>query len=594
MTNPLLNDRDVAFLLFEVLGVERLCALPAFEEHARDTFELYLDATRRVAREVLFPAYRVCDETPPRLVDGRVKLHPRMAEQYEQLLELGICSATRPVSVGGGGLPLTVSTVAHAYLAAGNLSAFGFVMLTAGAARLIESFGTDAQRETYMARMYSGEWTGTMALTEPQAGSSLADVATKAVPAADGSYRIVGSKIFISAGDHDLRENVVHLALGRIAGAPPGVKGISLFIVPQQRIENGKLVPNDVSTAGLIHKIGWRGLPSIALNFGENEDCHAYLVGEPHKGLSYMFQMMNEARIGVGMNGAATAYVAYQEALNYAKTRLQGRNVESRGAGAEQVAIIEHADVRRMLLRQKAIAEGSLHLVAYVARASDLAEHGETPEVRTHHTLLLDLLTPVAKSFPAERGFEANALAVQIHGGYGYSSEYLPEAWLRDQKLNTIHEGTSGIQGLDLIGRKLLAADGRSLAAFVDEVRQTAGRAREAGVDVALVTHVEQGLGAITDIAEHIAGLKDPSARLLHSADFLDAFGTLVVGFLWLEQASHAKHGLTAGGADSAFYAGKLCAAQYFIATEVPRIQHLVSLIRIGESSYQAVKPDWL
>jgi butyryl-CoA dehydrogenase len=594
MTNPLLNDRDVAFLLFEVLDAERLCALPAYAEHARDTFELYLDATRRVAREVLFPAYRVCDETPPRLVDGRVKLHPRMAEQYEQLLELGICSATRPVSVGGGGLPLTVSIVAHAYLAAGNLSAFGFVMLTAGAARLIESFGTDAQRETYMSRMYSGEWTGTMALTEPQAGSSLADVATKAVPAADGSYRIVGSKIFISAGDHDLRDNVVHLALGRIAGAPPGVKGISLFIVPQKRIENEQLVPNDVSTAGLIHKIGWRGLPSIALNFGENDDCHAYLVGEPHKGLSYMFQMMNEARIGVGMNGAATAYVAYQEALSYAKTRLQGRSAESRGAGAEQVAIIEHADVRRMLLRQKAIAEGSLHLVAYVARASDLAEHGETPDVRAHHALLLDLLTPVAKSFPAERGFESNALAVQIHGGYGYSSEYLPEAWLRDQKLNTIHEGTSGIQGLDLVGRKLLAADGRSLSALVDEVRKTAGRAREAGVETALVTQVEQGLGAITEIAGHLAGLKDPAARLLHSADFLDAFGTLIVGFLWLEQASHAQRGLAQGGVDAAFYAGKLCAAQYFIATEVPRIHHLVSLIRTGESSYLSVKPDWL
>jgi alkylation response protein AidB-like acyl-CoA dehydrogenase len=586
MPNPLLNDRDVSFLLFEVLGAEALCGLPAFAAHSRETFALYLDACRTVAREVLFPGYRAIDADPPVLAGGRVRLHPRMAEQVAALAELGVCTATRPESVGGQSLPLTVSTFANAYLSAGNLSAFGFVMLTAGAARLIESFGSPEQRATYMEPMYRCAWTGTMALTEPQAGSSLADVATKATPATDGSYRISGSKIFISGGDHDLSENIVHLALARIDGAPPGVKGISLFIVPQKRIEGGALAPNDVSTAGLIHKIGWRGLPSIALNFGEQGDCHGYLVGEPHRGLAYMFQMMNEARLGVGMQGVATAYVAYQEALEYAKTRPQGR---SRGQGGPQEPVVVHADVRRMLLRQKAICEGALHLVGYVARASDLAEHAESAEERRKHALLVDLLTPVAKTFPAERGFESNALAVQIHGGYGYSSEYLPEAWLRDQKLNSIHEGTSGIQGLDLLGRKLLAQEGAGLAVFAAEVERALGDAREAGIAEPLVQELGGALGAIVGLARTLAAEPDPGRRVLHSAHFLDAFGTLVVGFLWLVQASAAARGLARGGADAPFYAGKLSAAQYFIRTEVGRIPQLVALIASGDDSYARV-----
>ncbi|MFT3925081.1 MAG: acyl-CoA dehydrogenase [Myxococcales bacterium] len=594
MPNPLLNDRDVNFLLHEVFDVEQLCALPYFREHSRETFDLYLDACRKLAREQLFPSYRPIDEAPPRLVNGRVQVHPRMQELFGALSRLGVVNATRPDAVGGQQLPFTLWSVGGAYLSAGNLSAYGYVGLSAGAARLIESFGSEELKAAYMEPIYRGEWTGTMALTEPQAGSSLADVKTRAVPQPDGSYRLSGSKIFISGGDQNITENIVHMTLGRIEGAPPGVKGISLFAVPQRRLEGGALVDNDTATAGVIHKIGWRGLPSIALNLGERGECHGYLVGKPNLGLSYMFQMMNEARLMVGMQGIATAYVAYQEALEYARTRPQGRALSDKNPEAPQVPIVQHADVRRMLLRQKAIVEGALGLLIFVAVQSDLAEHSEVPAQKERAQLLLDLLTPVTKSFPAEHGFEANALAVQIHGGYGYSSEYLPEAWLRDQKLNSIHEGTTGIQSLDLLGRKVSMHEGRALLEFARQVRAAVGSAEAANVDPRLSTAIAQALETTLELTQHLLGLRDAEARLLHSADYLELFSLLAVGFIWLKQATQAQMALRAEGADANFYRGKLAAAQYWILTDVPRIQQLAALCRSGEDSYARLSPDWL
>jgi butyryl-CoA dehydrogenase len=358
---------------------------------------------------------------------------------------------------------------------------YGFVGLTVGAGHLIEAFGTDELKERFMTKMYAGEWTGTMALTEPQAGSSLGDITTSATPTDDGYYLIKGSKIFISGADHGITENVVNLALARIDGAPDGTKGISLFAVPRLREEGGSLVSNDVTVAGLIHKIGWRGLPSLALEFGDEGDCRGWLVGEPNQGLRYMFQMMNEARIMIGVNGAATASAAYHEALSYALDRKQGRQLGARGG--EQVSIIEHADVRRMLLRQKAIVEGSFALLGTVARYADISEQGASDEERERAGLLLNLLTPIAKTFPAERGFEANVLAIQVHGGYGYTSEYLPEAYMRDQKLNTLHEGTNAIQSMDLLGRKVMSKGGAPLRALAEEIGSTIARGREAGCD---------------------------------------------------------------------------------------------------------------
>jgi alkylation response protein AidB-like acyl-CoA dehydrogenase len=594
--NPLLDDRDVAFLLDEVLDIARLTRLPYFADHDRDTFELVISSARRLARDVLFPAYRTLDETPPRLVDGRVVVHPKLKEIFPQLLDLGIVVASRPHEVGGQQLPLTITTLASVYLMAANLSAYAYLGLTQGAAHLIEAFGDQALQDEYMARMYRGEWTGTMALTEPQAGSSLTDVQATATPTADGHYLINGSKIFISGGDHDLAENVVHMTLARIKGAPPGIKGVSLFCVPRLRRDGGQLVDNDVSVAGVIHKIGWRALPSLALNYGERGDCRGWLVGEPHKGIGYMFQMMNEARIMVGLNAVATASVAYHESLAYARTRPQGRPVTAKDPAAPQIAITGHADVRRMLLRQKAIVEGGLALLARTSFYADLAHHGEGAE-RERAGLLLDLLTPVAKSFPAERGFEANALAVQIHGGYGYSSEYLPESWLRDQKLNTIHEGTTGIHAIDLLGRRAVAKGGAALMAFLEEIAATCGRARDAGVPAAWIDGLDRARGVVASLTQELGarGMRDPEAMLLHASDYLDLFATVAIAWQWLELAAAAQRGLVGGRADrEGFYRAKLAAAQYWIATELPRIDHLAALCRSGEDSYGALDPDWL
>ncbi len=593
--NPLLSDRDVAFQLFEVGDAHELCRLPAFADHSVETFDLFLRSARALARGLLFAAYRPMDAEPPRFVDGRISVHPTMAAIWAQMAELGVLAATRPYAVGGQQLPRTVAIMAEAYLMAGNLGAYGYAGLTTGAAHLIEAFGDDWLKDQFMRRMYSGEWSGTMALTEPQAGSSLGDITTRATPAGDGSYRVHGHKIFISAGDHDLTENIVHMTLARLDGAPPGVKGISLVAVPRRRFaaDAVTLEDNDVSTAGMIHKIGWKGLPSLVINFGERGDCRGWLVGEPHQGLAYMFQMMNEARIMVGVNGIATASAAYHEAVRYARDRRQGRLPGARDPRAAQVPIIEHADVRRMLLRQKAIVEGGLALLVQVARYSDLAEHATDPGERQHAQRLLDLLTPVAKSFPAERGFEANALALQIHGGYGYSSEYLPEAWLRDQKLNSIHEGTTGIHGLDLLGRRVIA--GGAFAALAEECKAALAAAGDLP---------RTWLEAFAHAMKVVAGLTTELARrghageaefmVRHSSDYLDLFSIFVIAWQWLRQATVATRALpTANAADRDFYAGKLCAAQYWLTTELPRIDHLADLCREGEDSYARMRPEW-
>jgi alkylation response protein AidB-like acyl-CoA dehydrogenase len=593
--NPLLSDRDVDFQLYEVLDAASLCALPAFSEHSRDTFTLLLDSTRRFAREVLYPTYRPMDTEPPVFKDGRVHVHPLMRKLYPQLVELGLLTATRPPEVGGQQLPLTVHAVSSAYLMAANLSAYAYVGLTLGAAHLLEVFGSPEVQALFMEPLYRGEWTGTMALTEPQAGSSLADVRTRATPAPDGTWRIQGSKIFISGGDQDFTQNVIHLTLARTEGAETGVRGISLFAVPARRLEGGKLVDNDVRVAGVIHKIGWKGIPSLALNYGEEGNCHGWLVGPPGRGLACMFQMMNEARIMVGMNGVATALVAYHEAVAYARERPQGRPAGIRDATRPQSPIIEHADVRRMLLRQKSIVEGGLSLLIAASYQADVALHGTDEDSRKRAQLLVDLLTPVAKTFPAERGFESNALAVQVHGGYGYSSEYLPEAWLRDQKLNSIHEGTTGIQGLDLLGRKVVAGGGAALQAFGEEVAATVARARKAGVEAAWCDALEAALGEVAEVVGAL-GARGMSGEvelmLRHSADFLDLFSVLAVAWRWLAQAAAAKEGLARGG-DGDFYEGKLAAAQYWFAVELPRVPLLASLCRTGEDSYARMRPEW-
>jgi alkylation response protein AidB-like acyl-CoA dehydrogenase len=591
MTQTLFDDRDVDFLLYDAFDAEALCRLPFFQDHSRETFDLYLGAARKLARDVVFPTYKPMDEFGSRFEDGRVRVHPAVRELLPRFAELGILNAARPVEVDGQQLPSCVSSVAAAYLMAANASAFGYCMLTTGAAHLIEVFGSSELRERYLQPMYAGRFTGTMALTEPQAGSSLADVLTRAQPTAAGHYSMSGNKVFISGGDHDAAENIVHLALARIVGAPAGIRGVSLFAVPQKRIENGELVANDCRAAGAFHKLGWRGIPSIALNFGEDGDCHGYLVGEPNRGIEYMFQMMNEARINIGIHGVATASVAYRTALDYATTRLQGRT----SGAADPVAIIEHADVRRMLLRQKAIVEGGLALVIATARYQDLSQYAATAAERGRAQALLDLLTPIAKTFPAERGFESNALAVQIHGGYGYTSEYLPEAWLRDQKLNSIHEGTTGIQSLDLLGRKVIKNEARSIALLRDEVEGTVTRAREAGVSDEACQAVSRAMSEVLGLSQELVtrAHRDPEAAVRHSVDYLEALSTTVVGWMWLLSAAVAEERSKREGADRDHCEGKRCAADYWFRTELPRVSALAELCRTNDDSYARMKPDW-
>jgi alkylation response protein AidB-like acyl-CoA dehydrogenase len=598
MSNPLISDRDVDFLLYEVFDAPSLCALPTFADHERSTFDLVLQNCRRFAREVLFPTYKPMDAEPPHIEAGRIVLHPLWNKIYPQLIGLDLIAASRPYSAGGQQLPLLISTLASTYIMAGNLVAAGMIGLTTGAAHLIEAFGNETLKREFMTRMYRGEWTGTMALTEPQAGSSLADIKTRATPTPEGHYRISGSKIFISAGDHQLTDNIVHMTLARIDGAPAGIKGISLFAVPARRPQGDTLVDNDVAVASMIHKVGWRGGPSLALQFGERDDCHGWLVGEPGRGLSCMFQMMNEARLMVGANGVSTASVAYHQSVIYARERTQGRPPSVKAdAQRPMVPIIEHADVRRMLLRQKAIVEGGLALLAMTALQGDLAAHATSPEARRRAGLLLDLLTPITKTFPAEKGFESNALAVQVHGGYGYSSEFLPEAWLRDQKLNSIHEGTTGIQGLDLLGRKVVAEGGAALTILAGEIESTVTSAQELGLFPAACETLRAAITQIGELTMFLAGkglTGDVEGMLLHSADYLELMSVVVVSWLWLRQSVIAQRSLAAASAtDADFYQGKLCTAQYFLATELPRAPHLIALCRQGEDSYARMQPAW-
>jgi butyryl-CoA dehydrogenase len=512
------------------------------------------------------------------LVDGRVLLHPKMHDAWRELVGLDVINAVHQ-------LPLTITTLSNAYLMAGNLSAYAVAGLTAGAAHLIEAFGDAKLKETYLEKMRSGVWTGTMALTEPQAGSSLADVTSRARPTAAGHYLLSGAKIFISGGDQDLTENIVHLVLARIDGSPPGTKGISLFAVPRRRPSASGLVDNDVQVSGVIHKIGWRGLPSLALSFGDEGDCHGWLVGAPNQGLRCMFQMMNEARIMVGVNAASTASVAFHESLAYAKDRKQGRALGNTDVHAGQVALTAHPDVRRMLLRQKAIVEGSLALLGLTARYADVSAHAPSEDMRNRAKLVLDLLTPIAKTFPSEKGFESNALALQLHGGYGYSSEYLPEAWLRDQKLNTIHEGTTTIQGLDLLGRKVVAGGGAALVALLEDMESDFAKS---SLDVTALRALSQQAAETTSALGGKGLNGDVEGMLGHSADFMEAMSALVIGWVWVKLANASS------SRDDDFSRGLRSAAQYWLVTEVPQARASFELCVSGERSFLDVKTEWL
>ena len=580
----LIPRRDLDFQLFEVLRADALCARPRFAAHDRGVFDGVIDAAYRIAAERFAPYAAACDIEEPRIVDGRAWTLPETRAALEAYNAASFTAATFDEADGGLQLPLTIAKACTAVFSSANVAFHSYAALTAGAADLLAAFGDAGQRRRFVHPMLAGRFTGTMCLSEPHAGSSLADIRCQARPGGDGSYRLAGTKMWISGGDHDLVETIVHLVLAKLPDAPPGVKGISLFVVPRDRVRDDGSVgePNDVRLAGLNHKMGWRGTTNAVLAFGERGECRAELVGEPHRGLEYMFQMMNAARIGVGTNAVALGYAAYLEALAYARERPQGRPLASKDPASPAVAILRHADVRRMLLAQKAWVEGGLALVLYCARLADEDRTAGDGRERGHARMLLELLTPIAKSWPSEYCLEANKLAIQVHGGYGYTRDFPVERLYRDNRLNHIHEGTQGIHGLDLLGRKVPMQGGAALAALFAEFEPAIAAA---GRSAALAPFGESLAAATRQAAETtrrvLAALgSNPELALANATLYLDALGHVVVAWRWLEQALAAETALAgAGDADRDFYRGKLAACRYFHRYELPRTGPSLELI---------------
>lgn len=599
MSETLLSSRNLAFELYEVLDAEGLTRRERFAEHNRETFDAAIGTARNIAEKYFAPHNRKGDENEPRYENGQAILIPEVKPAVDAFLEAGFLNAARSFDAGGMQLPTLLSQACFAHFQSANAASTSYPFLTMGAANLIESFGTDEQKQRFLQPMIDGRFFGTMALTEPHAGSSLSDIRTRAEPAADGTYRLKGNKIFISGGDHPLSENIVHMVLAKLPDAPPGVKGISLFIVPKFLVnDDGTLGQrNDVLLAGLFHKMGWRGTTSTALNFGDNGECVGYLVGEAHRGLSYMFQMMNEARIGVGMGAVMLGYAGYLYSLEYARERPQGRVPDSKDPTTAPVAIIQHADVRRMLLTQKSYVEGAFDLGLYAARLFDDTTTLETEAERKHAHELLDLLTPIVKSWPSEFCLKANELAIQILGGHGYTREYPVEQYYRDNRLNPIHEGTHGIQSLDLLGRKLAQNGGAGLKQLVRLIADTAERAVAYESLTALREPLEKlvarlqvvTIGLLTDLAQGKV-----NSSMANSALYLKVFGHTVIGWRWLEQAIRAEEGLAKGNAaDVDFYKGKLQAARYFLTWEVPGCHHELALLEARDDTCLAMQDAW-
>ncbi len=588
MASLLLSRRDLDFLLHEWLDVCSLTARDRYKDHSRETFDAVLDLAEQIATRDFAPHNRRSDEQEPVFDGERVTMHDEIGKALAKFTAAGLIGAGMDHEVGGMQLPSTVAQAVMAWFQAANVGTSSYPFLTIANANLLRAHGTPEQLEAYVKPMVDGRFFGTMCLSEPQAGSSLADVTTRAVKQDYGTYLLFGNKMWISAGDHDLSENIIHLVLAKIPGSPPGAKGISLFIVPKFLIDSGER--NDVVLAGLNHKMGYRGTVNTLLNFGEGRftprgapGAVGFLVGEEHQGLTYMFHMMNEARIGVGLGATALGYTGYLHALDYARTRPQGRTVKD--PSTPQVPIIEHADVRRMLLAQKAYVEGALALNLYCGRLVDEERTGPDP-ARAH--LLLEMLTPIAKSWPAQWCLEANSLAIQVLGGYGYTREYPVEQLYRDNRLNPIHEGTHGIQALDLLGRKVVMQGGAGLALLVAAIGDTVDRAHEQGGTAsthafALSATVER----IVEVTQKVWGAGDVSLSLANASVYLEAVGHAVIAWMWLEQL------LACTGHDGDFYDGKRQAVAYFFQWELPRTGPQLDLLASLDRTTLDMQDRW-
>ena len=600
MSSELINSKEYQFQLYELLDSEALCSRPYFSEHNKQTFDAVLATANKIASEKFAPHNAKADANEPTFDGQKVIMIDEVQEAYQAYTEAGLIAGRFSFAEGGMQLPETIMTACAGYFMAANPSTTSYPFLTVAAANVIRHFASEQIKHAFMPRMLTGEFTGTMALTEPHAGSSLADIYTTAYKTADGEYRIKGSKMYISAGDHELSKNIVHLVLAKIQGAPAGVKGISLFVVPKYRLDaSGEpAAGNDVALAGLIHKLGYRGTTSTVLSFGEQDDCHGYLVGEEHQGLRYMFLMMNEARLGVGFGAAMIGYRAYQYSLAYAKDRTQGRIAPHNKPTDKPVSIIQHGDVKRMLLAQKSYVEGAMALCFYAARLVDDSHTLAEPSERQNALELLDLLTPIVKAWPSEYGPKANDLAIQVLGGAGYTREYPVEQCWRDNRLNPIHEGTNGIQALDLLTRKLWQAKGAGLQ-HLHQLMQADFDQVKGPVALAFVCrlrpYIQQMVELIPVLSQGLAS--DKQAILLANAScFMNVFGQIVMSWMWIRQANVAEQKLLNQALhddERAFYQGKLQAAQYFVHWELPLIDRDLSLLNTLDDSCAAMQSDW-
>ena len=583
----------IDFLLNDWLRATDLTQRERFSEHSRETFDAVLDTCERIAREKFAPFNRLIDIEEPRFDGEKVILPQATHDAAAAYAESGMLSAAQDYENGGMQLPYSVEAAANAFFACASIG-ISSSMLTTGNANLLMVHGTTAQKEVFAKNEFSGRFSGTMCLSEPQAGSSLSDITTRAVPDGAGfeadalgpRYRLKGNKMWISSGEHELSENIIHLVLAKIPDASgklvPGTRGISLFIVPKKMVRpDGSLTGerNDVALAGLNHKLGWRGTTNTLLNFGEGAGAVGYLVGQPGEGLRCMFHMMNEARIGVGIAASMLGLAGYYASLDYAKSRPQGRPIGASGKDASQpqVRIIEHSDVKRMLLAQKSYGEGALALELYCARLVD-EQHTADAAVADEARLLLEVLTPIAKSWPSEWCLEANSLAIQVHGGYGYTRDFPVEQYWRDNRLNMIHEGSHGIQAMDLLGRKVLMENGRGMQLLAQRIQATCARAAKHPNLSAHAKALGEALGAVGSATKAAWATQNPHEALANAVPYMQAFGHTVLAWIWLDVAL-ATIAADPAASQSASQ-GRLGAAQFFYHYELPKIGAWLSVVQ--------------
>lgn len=578
-----IEQADLEFLVFDWLKSHELTARPDYRDHDRETLQSVIDLSANLARDTFAQHFKISDTQEPRLENGKVVLPRETEEDLIAFRDAGFFAAGFPEENGGMPLPTSVALAVQANFMAANTSTAAYPFLTAGNANLLLTFGTPAQIKTWVEPAIAGRYFGTMCLSEPQAGSSLGDIRTRAdfeeKDELGPRYRLRGNKMWISGGAHEMGENIVHLVLAKVPNEngdlTAGVRGISIFAVPKI-LPDGTI--NDIAVAGLNHKMGYRGTSNCLLNFGENDGAVGWRVGEVGQGLGIMFQMMNEARIGVGLGAACMAYRGYVQSLAYAKGRLQGRisGDKKKGADTPQTAIIEHVDVKRMLLTQKAYSEGGMALALYSARVSDDAHTHPDEETRMQSAELLDLLTPVSKSWPSEFGLISNDLAIQVHGGYGYTRDFDVEQLYRDNRLNPIHEGTFGIQAADLLGRKIGQNSGAGLKLLMDRIEATILLAKSHDDLARDIEHLEATIASMQNAISEVLSLgKDPSA-LDNAGAFLSGFGHVIVAWLWISQVLSLAEA-------SRLKPGKLAACRYFLRVELPRARTNFQLVASKE-----------